>query len=1074
MRSVLEACQPKQELLLGTFNPEVFTASLGPVIDFYRTGRSGLDTIYTNGELFFREGTYPTHGMRATLTEVFARIAGDLSVPAIHRLETAFGGGKTHTLIACTHIAFMGSDLRHSVSGVIDQKLLPDPNTVAVVGVAGDDIPVHQPKRNALVPYTLWGEIAYQIGGETLYREVEAEAVSAAAPGKVYFEKVLGGRKVLIMLDELAQYAARLEAARPDGASQLAAFLMGLHGYARNHAGIAIVLTLASSSDAFARQTENLAKLISQVQGKKVSEDEAINIGDQALKGLTSVVARDAVLVTPVQAGEISSVLAKRLFIAIDKGIANDTADEYMAMYRRNANLLPDEASSENFRDRMVATYPFHPTLVDFLNNKLADSETFQGTRGVLRVLSYAVRSIWQNRIQASMIQSCHIDLHSERVVNEILGRTGSGDLLLVLNADVGGVDTGSIEGGVSNAQLADKRNPHPAGIPLYEYTWKSVFLHSLVGRAQGLESKIFGLTEADALFAVAFPGLTPPQVRTALEEINESAFYLKADQGKYYASTDPTINSVLARIRKTLKIDQVQELLETTARKIITGGSGLFHIEHDVITAEDIPDGKKRPILAVVSPNAQTINIDDFITTKGPNRPRMEQNMVFVLVPDTVVVEVNGETDSLFSTQNDNAQKMRQMVESTARQVKAMRILAEKPTSFGVNPVKLEEGDFPNRFAEREQALLTNMASIYTRLYYASSAGEIARREIKTAGGEGGLPFIEQIKELLLKEGKLLTSRNTTMADIVNLSKLFFGYGDTISLEKLRDNFSIIRSWPVLESATVLEQVVRAGVEKGVWCLYLMGAAEATKPSEFYHRDEPVPMGVNIETKGYSLVTLAGANQRGWTKTDKVDTAKVRECVTYATAEKGVATLSQVQEKCTEQYGTLGQQDMDEAVVSLVKSGRLIAYRGQPNQQEKPMLIQGAAAAIYIPQLDDCLITPAKASELGWLTTGSRTFTLSGPAGTQKVLPLLKRIGSLYSRGAQCTIDSLDIVDLELPNGGTLRIQLANASPKSMKELGELFEVLDGVTNSSTSTEVYLDISEPVEECLLMQELKK
>src|SRR5690606_262873 len=112
MYSVLDACKPRPEILAGTFNPEVFTASLSPFIEYYRTGRKRLDNLYTDAELFFREATYPTQGLRTTLTEVFARIAGDLNVPAIHRLETAFGGGKTHTLIACTHIAFRGRQLQ--------------------------------------------------------------------------------------------------------------------------------------------------------------------------------------------------------------------------------------------------------------------------------------------------------------------------------------------------------------------------------------------------------------------------------------------------------------------------------------------------------------------------------------------------------------------------------------------------------------------------------------------------------------------------------------------------------------------------------------------------------------------------------------------------------------------------------------------------------------------------------------------------------------------------------------------------------------------------------------------------
>ena len=107
---------------------------------------------------------------------------------------------------------------------------------------------MHKPHGSALAPYTLWGEIAFQVGGEALYRLVEAEATSFAAPGRPYLERVLGGRPAIVMLDELAQYAARLEAARPNGAEQLAAFLMSLFGYAREHTGLAVVVTLASAA----------------------------------------------------------------------------------------------------------------------------------------------------------------------------------------------------------------------------------------------------------------------------------------------------------------------------------------------------------------------------------------------------------------------------------------------------------------------------------------------------------------------------------------------------------------------------------------------------------------------------------------------------------------------------------------------------------------------------------------------------------------------------------------------------------------------------------------------------------
>jgi len=1071
LKSFLETCKPRDEILAGAFNPEVFTASLGPIIKFYRGGECRIDNIYSNAEHFFREATYPTQGLRLTLSEVFGRIAGDMAVPAIHRLETAFGGGKTHALIACTHIACKGKELNETVGDILEHGLLPDPGTVSIAGVAGDEIPVHKPRGDDLEPYTLWGDIAWQIGGEELYRQVEDEANSFAAPGRTYFDKVFGGRKVLIMLDELAQYAARLEAARTDGSNQLAAFLMALNGYARNHAGIAVIVTLASAKNAFARQTERLAHLISEVRGAEVTEDDALGIGEKAVQDVTSVVARDAVQVTPVQAAEISEVLAKRLFTSIDREAAAETAEEYMRMYRRNSNLLPEEASGKNFRVRMTATYPFHPTLVNFLNNKLANAENFQGTRGVLRVLSLTVRSLWKGRRPAPMIHACHIDLKTERVVNEILARTGSSDLLLILNADIGSIDTGALEGGYSNAALADRRNPHPEGHPLYEYTWKTVFLHSLVGREEGIGSKVFGLTEAEALFSVSFPGLTPPQARAALEEINESAYYLRYEQGKYFASEEPTLNSILAGIRKTLNQNQVDQLLDATARKVVTPKpGGVFEIEHDVFLPEHLPDGRGKPVLGIIKPTAGAVNVKAMIETKGQNKAREQQNQIFILVPETVVVKEENEPDeALFRTQVTD---VRQRIDNIARQVIAMRILVEKPQSYGVNPRRLEDPDFKTRKAEREQALVTVVSSIYTGLYYSSAGGHLARKEINTAGGEGGAPFIELIFEILKKDGEILTEQNTTLADLLNLTKIFFDSGDNISLQVLRGNFNCRRDWPVLEKPGVFDQIIRAGVTKDLWRVYRMGSGENIKPEEIYDRESDLPLGINLSDGGYSLITTQGAKQRGWSESGKVEPAKVRDSVLYTISRNNSSTVGQLAENLAEQHGEVFAAGMDDAVVALVKDKRLYAVRADQLQKEKPELIHGTLAVSYKPQPGDLLVTPAHASERGWISGGRRKFELTGYEGAKKFLPLLRRLGSIYNKGASSAIENLDIIDLELPDGGNLRLQLTNASPASIKLLGELFEVLDGIAAGGEQTEVYLTINNPDDNCLLIREL--
>jgi len=785
------------------------------------------------------------------------------------------------------------------------------------------------------------------------------------------------------------------------------------------------------------------------------------------------VVARDAVQVIPVHATEISSVLAKRLFTFIDRRAAEVTADAYMEMYRRNSELLPDVATSESFRARIVATYPFHPTLVDFLNNKLAVAENFQGTRGVLRVLALAVRSLWQQKQAVPMIHACHLDLRSDRVVNEILGRTNSSDLLFVLNADIGSVDTGGLEGGRSNAEAADERNPHPEGYPMYEYTWKTVFLHSLVGRSEGVKSNVFGVTEADAIFATAFPGLTPPQVRKALEEIQESAFYLRFDHGKYYASEEPTINSVLAHIRRTVQAEEVRELLRVTARKVLSQESAAgFHVEYDVSAPEHIPDNKGRPTIGVVSLYADDLDVEQLITMAGPNRPRQQQNLVILLVPETVSVKHEAEQLHLLREHPSKTLEARQELERLARQVRAFRLLKSNPQRYGVNPARLETPEFAQRQSEREHALVTAVSQAYTRFYYPSAQGIIARQDLRTAGGEGGTPFFELIRRTLIDEGELLTSQHTTTADLMNLQQLLFRHRDVVRIQEVLSNFLCLRTWPMLESVTVLEQIVRAGVQKGTWCVFRMAEDGGNKPAEFYDQKNEIPMSVNLLRGDYSLITVQGAKQRGWTEPAQ-PAIDVRRAVQEVMDKKGLARVAEVTAAIQEQYEGVEAYEVQKAVQDLVREASLYSYHGDVEPTQKPELVGGKSAVTYVPDIEDVLLTRAEAEVRGWLTeTETRGLSLSGDEAVARLRPLVNRLSSLYSRGARTGFDTLDLTEIVLPDGGSLRVVLSDVTPESMRALSELFEVLATILQHAELRDAYVVIRDVNEECPVVREL--
>jgi len=76
IKTIMETCEPRQDILRGTFNPEIFTASISEVLRYYNGHSSGMHPMYTDAQQFFQETTYPTDGLKMVIFEVFARLAG--------------------------------------------------------------------------------------------------------------------------------------------------------------------------------------------------------------------------------------------------------------------------------------------------------------------------------------------------------------------------------------------------------------------------------------------------------------------------------------------------------------------------------------------------------------------------------------------------------------------------------------------------------------------------------------------------------------------------------------------------------------------------------------------------------------------------------------------------------------------------------------------------------------------------------------------------------------------------------------------------------------------------------------
>lgn len=1074
MQSILRTCEPRKDIIEGSFNPEIFTASISQVASAYSGQGSAIDSIYTDAEAFFREATFPTEGLRRVVRDVMGRLNGDSSKPAIHRLETAFGGGKTHTLIALTHLGHRGTDIAAAAADVIDRSILQPAGSIDVVAIACDEMPVIAPSGDKILAYTLWGEMAIKLGGESFYKDHLKEATSNAFPGQYFLERMFDGRKVLIMLDELAQYATRYEAAHIGGGEQISAFLMALLGYARTHHAISVVMTLASQSDAFQGQTGMLQGILSSTLGRNVDEEEASALAQRASQSIMSVVKRDATTTVPVRPTEISRVLARRLFISINELEAEETAAAYMEMYKRSGAQLPDSATRDDYQKSIAANYPFHPSFIAYLTNKLAASESFQGTRGVLRVLAMAIRTIWQQRMDIQLIHTNHLNMANPDLADELIGRTGANDLITVLNADVGGADSTNLEMGMSVAQKLDRTNPHPQGLPLFEWTWKAVFLHSLVGRGEGLSSNVFGITFADALLEVAMPNVPPSQVETALKAIANEAYYLRARDGRYFAHTDPTETRIVSTIKQGLNPDDVSDQLTIVARKVVSHNSPTFQVAQDVSTPDNIPDRSGRPVLAIIRLDANKIDPSEMITTSGNGQPRLEQNNVFMLVPETV--HIAGDTWSEDRVKKSMYRKDR--LNDLARTVIAMRRLQNKPEDYGMSATKLQDSGFTAKQREREQALLTSVAQAYDTILFSGASGQVSQKSIKQAGGEGGASVDEEIRRVLIDEGELITTDvASTQAMLLQLGKLFFdNIGQTPSVEQIKNQFNQNRRWPILENPRVLEQIIRSGVEKGQWCLYRLESPESTKPEHFYSRETGgIPVDLNMAESGWKLVSEPGAKQRGWNPEAEPAVDQVKQWVEQVMEQETSSKVRDVIQKVQDQHGSVKNATVLEAVESIVQSGRIFTYEiREPGDEENPNLIYGSGAMFHQTQEDDMLVTPAAAAEKGWIKPEDTRFTKQGHGLAVTLYKQLDKISSLYSRGATTQPNILRLSMLELPDGGKLNLDLIKATPKDMKALSELFGVLTDLTSIGDDSQAMIEIQNPPDDCAFFNLVKQ
>lgn len=405
---------PHKDIIEDKLTMDVFAADLWEVFK----GRAPEE--YQDSDVFFKK-TYQTNGLRSILEISQKRLKGEGGDPVI-QLQTPFGGGKTHTLIALYHKA---------------QEI--NAKTVVITGTAFD------PKE-----VTIWEEMEKQLTGKV------EKLKGQTAPGKEKIRDLLmGNQPVLILVDELLQYATKasgIKVGDSNLASQLLAFLQELTEAVSTTEKAQLILTLPSSN--MEHYDEGAEILFSKLQ--KIS-------------------GRVDWMFTPVEDEEIYPVIRRRLFNKIDKKEAAKVVDEYME-YAENENMLPETIAKSEYKKKFLKSYPFQPEVIDVLYKRWGSFPEFQRTRGVLRLLSLVISSLKTSK--NSLIRLSDFDLSNENIKRELIKFAGS-QFDSVVASDITAVDSGAkyVDKNIGSSYLS-----YSIGTKIAT----SIFLYSFSGNQSG------------------------------------------------------------------------------------------------------------------------------------------------------------------------------------------------------------------------------------------------------------------------------------------------------------------------------------------------------------------------------------------------------------------------------------------------------------------------------------------------------------------------------------------------------------------------------------------------------------
>ncbi len=619
-----EVLKPRDEVATGNFQSSEFAA------DLYKVARDPDATSgeYSDPARFFSR-TYLTEGLRDLISRAVKRLSGDMNASPVVNLQTNFGGGKSHSMLALWHLAG-GLTLGRFPQAA--QELLTangypvEGITASRVALVGNHFaPQGETKGDGTRVNTLWGELAWQLGGAEGYEIVREHDEKRTNPGADLHTLLHEYAPAVILIDEWVAYARQLY-----GREDLAGgtfdtqftFAQSLTEAAKSTPGILLAISIPASHNA--DDSADYAGAAEEVGGSN---------GMEALKRLQNVVRRVADQWRPASSDEAYRIVKQRLFESENaQSLAQiaATAKAFSDFYLANAGEFPKEARDPQYARRIQQTYPLHPELFDRLYEDWSSLERFQRTRGVLRLMNAVIHALWVGEDQGPLILPGSIPL-AVASVNAELTQYLQDSWKVVIDADVDGPN--------SEPARIDGEKPVLGQRSVTKRLARTVFF----GAAPTIGTAHKGIDTQRVFIGTAVPGDIVGNFHSALTQLGDRTTYYYFSAGKHWYDTQANITRRAKDAADSLHPEDVWAEVVRRLRaeeRVRTDFAGVHVGSTD---SGDIPDTEQAR-LVILHPRyahkgkkdgSPAVAFAQQATERRGTANRTNRNMVVFLAPD-------------------------------------------------------------------------------------------------------------------------------------------------------------------------------------------------------------------------------------------------------------------------------------------------------------------------------------------------------------------------------------------------------------------------------------------------------